>query len=522
MNNLNTVVNLAPWSTYSAAFPYPIGQIIELNDSIIFNGVRFSPDLKTVYGVVTDATAGTSGDIRAVKRSSSSYNSNVMPTDRTQVDVSSWYQNVPSGIPNVNGSKTVFSTTRNNSAQNNVSVITDTTITNGTSWLSTTGLRFIGGQVKSGSDYWVAGTSGSPIYPTVHKYDSNGNWVGTWNVASTMATSVAGQWTVDLLDISDGVALFTSNVTASTNKWQVYGYNGTSSYTGAALPLLSSGTNNMVLPVIARVGVGQCYVLEMAATTADRLIRYVSIPNCGALTAATYTKTVCTADFTPLADQNITSVSAFLDYMTKMKTVTIGSDTYLMIALHAFLKTAAAGYNNPSKLIVYKINGSDPTQLTLVASQQITRSSCVLLDGNKFYCSRTGTVDVWTFDGTAITQTDSVPFDAIGLVSTTYGKVYGYNWQTSKVADLTSLTSQYRVLVTVDKKSSSVNQLVPVSVEVYDGTNARVAVPVTLTATNGVFDNGTSTTTVTTSTSGKISTNLTVSSLGVVNVAGTV
>lgn len=509
---------------------YGIIQFNEFADKLVINGLLYSHDLRTCYGSVPD-TSGRNIGVRARWASLSQVASNAAGIYRFGTSATTWAESagntfalssterITSGInlPNVGGIAACAISTTGARSLNTWQIAN-----NGASGIDC---------ISYGTEHWIVHT-GQSSYPEVLRLDSGfRNSTLMRNTGFTVSNSLNTYIMTAAFPLSDGAIALGTCTTTTSSKWGAMAYNGVTSATSYAttntwLPKLTSGTNVRVATQFAQFGVGQFYALEMAPLTSDRHIRFVTIPNAASVGTGTgITTPVCTADFTPFADQNIASAATEIDYVTRIKLVTLNGIKYLFVGLFSILRVPEATYDNPSKLIVYEINSSDPTILTLRASTTLTRASTMLITNTgKVYCGRANSIDVWSFDtsSSTLSQTDTISADVTYLIGTEAGRVYSIDLISNWVHDITSsIPNDVRVTVGVPSvKSTGSNQTIPVYVEAYNGSNVRVATNVTLSVTGGTFTDGTTSTNVTTLVSAPIATQVIVNNVGTVTVSG--
>lgn len=517
-----TTVKLRPFSIQSDGSGSLLHQFIDMGDHLIINGVRYSPDLTTCYGVVSDPSAyGVHIRVPKVAFCATSLTNLANTTNWGQWPI----LHNPGYDHMIKASATKRYTAMTSGNGGSTTGLASYDITGTVTWVNSsapvTSYNQFGVIKKSANEFWQLLCPIGSYYPTMYRFDAAGALIGTAQQTTVTGMSASGLWCNKIIDVADGVAMImtTPGGPNGNTTWSMAGFTATNKtyiFSSASPSYVSA-----VRPGIAVYDTGKFYSIEMPQTVGSRCIRWNTITS--ALT--TPSTTLLTTDYTPFVDQNIpASGSSDVDYRIQSEVVTFGGKKYLVIVFHAYMQTPAAAYNNQSKIVVYAINDTDPTQLTLNSSKVISRSSMVVIDGNKVYCGRTGSVDVYTLSDASIDLVNTIAIDVRAIIKTEAGVVIGLEPSLLRAYNITA-NNQKVINCRFGQTSTVLTNNQPITstvmLDVTDGTGVRQVADVDLVINGGTFGTGVTTTRVTTSATETLSIPVTISTIGTVSVIPT-
>jgi hypothetical protein len=538
------VINNAYGYGTAANNPYGRRSILDMGTKLMINGVVYSPDLTQCFGVINDRNEwafynGAVGQSTLpyaliVSRYGDYYYSSTYDGLRPEID-KSWATLTSGKIAAYNKLAKTYdgeltTTPISQLVVNNPSTYTAESYNASGTISGVSSLLHYANVVDNGSALIVANliafpsNGNSAIFNSKHDR-SSGTFISGSNVQVTTFISkcVADNHIVLLSNGQD----FANVYLTDNNAGAITVYHNINNAITSKVLYAGPTTSLLFPPSYAKMNSNTFYSMTLCSTVAtspSRMISYCTVAD----TAAASTTATCTlSDMTPLVDFGTQTKSGYaINARASSRVVNVNGTNYLVFAVGGVDPTnsAAVGLSTYS-MFAYQINATDPTQLTLVAYTKFPTAPSlgyIHTDGS-IWTQIGSTVQQYQFTGNSFATGASytIPSGPItDICFTTAGTIigidavnrYAYNLtvQTANIVDLKFQESSMTY-----SGSTITAHLV---LNVYDGTNARVATNVNLTMTGGTFNNGATTIQVTSSSSGDTILPVTITQPGIVSV----
>lgn len=391
--NFPTVV---PWATFDNA---PYLQYLDLGDSVVINGLRYTTDLRRCLGAFQDRQ-GISCLVR-----STNYATGIQAASMGTLTATQLRHIYRAKLPQymvLNSGQRLFVRDYQEVYGSYASPMfvangDGASLYQGVSGASTQNLGpLIAISPTSNNTYKVIGITGNGGFSAA-QYDGDGIQTDTYTSTNIgLPSSSANDLMVtDVIEVSDGHVLFATYPpgAANTYAWELCSIPTFSSWYGTTtVPRVPSRAPNgpsPIRPAAVQRTVGSFYTIEMSNGTPQTTIRYVEVSNTMAIAGAQYgsiTHTVCNTNVLPFNSITVPQTTIEPDMKITGKVITSGGDQYLVVVVHnvSFLNTIEADLIQ-NKVVTYKIDANDPSNLTLVDARDYTRSPVVLFAQNRLW-----------------------------------------------------------------------------------------------------------------------------------------